>query len=302
MTIVSKGSLKASMNAQTLKVCKFIWGATPFFAVRKIFLDLFYKLIRGKRIICTVEGMKYELDLSEMIDVCILLEKFEREVVGAIKIFCHPGWHIVDVGANVGGHTTRMAKIAGPEGKVYAFEPTDYAYQKLVRNITLNETTNVHHYQLALWNENKKDQVINFRSSWQTDGTSVSGSTTVSFIRLDDWCHEHGIKRIDMIKIDVDGHEFNVFEGGRQVLATHKPLIIMEVGAWHFADPGTDVLALLESLGYRFWEMRSMREFESREEIKKLLPEEDHAMNFSINILAATEAPKATPSFSLEHR
>src|SRR5262245_1083779 len=114
-----------SMNTQALRACKFVWHITPFSVVRKIFLDLFYKVIRGKRLMCKVDGMNFELDLSETIDVCILLEKFERDVVGTIERYCQPGWHILDVGANVGAHTIRLAKKAGHEGKVYAFEPTD---------------------------------------------------------------------------------------------------------------------------------------------------------------------------------
>ena len=286
------------MNKLTIKICKLIWSITPFSTVKRIYLDLFMKLVRGKSVTRAVEGMIFELDLSENIDVCILLEKFERDVVDTIEQYCQPGWQIIDVGANVGAHSIRLAKKAGIEGKVYAFEPTEYAYRKLVRNVSLNNICQIDLYRLALWNENKDNQVISFRSSWQTDGTSVSGPSTVSFVRLDDWSKKHGIERIDMIKIDVDGHEFPVFDGGRQLLAACRPLIIMEVGAWHFAEPSTNVLDLLADLGYRFCDMKSKRQYDGPEEIRKLLPREDKAMSFSINVMAAPRSSMAMPVLS----
>jgi FkbM family methyltransferase len=294
-----KGHGKISRNGNQMKsfiikICKLIWGITPFPAVRRLYLDLFMKLVRGKKVTCAAEGMNFELDLSENIDVCILLEKFERDVVGAIEHYCNPGWHVLDIGANVGAHSIRLAKKAGQNGKVYAFEPTEYAYRKLVRNVSLNSPCRIELYRLALWNENKDDQIISFRSSWQTDGTDVSGISRVSFIRLDDWSKRHGIERIDMIKIDVDGHEFPIFDGGRQLLASCRPLIIMEVGAWHFAEPSTNVLALLDALGYHFWDTKTRRKYDGPQEIRKLLPQADKTMSFSINVVASPRLPIAS--------
>src|SRR5437762_1495668 len=98
------------MNAIAIKLCTVIWSITPILAVRKLYLDLFMKLVRGKKITRTVEGMSFRLDLAENIDLCILLEKFERDVVDTIETYCRPGWRVLDIGANIGVHAIRLAK------------------------------------------------------------------------------------------------------------------------------------------------------------------------------------------------
>lgn len=274
------------MNSIAIKLGKAIWSITPVLAVRKFYLALFMKAVRGKKITRTVEGMTFELDLAENIDLCLLLEKFERDVVAAIEDRCRPGFRVLDIGANIGAHTLRMAKSVGPNGIAYAFEPTSYAFDKLSRNIALNSTFPIRPFRLALSNRNESNKTINFRSSWQTNGSSISGTCSVDFIRLDDWCEQHGVTHIDMIKIDVDGNEFPVFDGGRKLISSCCPLIIMEVGAWHFSDPAGNVLIMLSDLGYRFLDSKSLMEYFSVDQIRCILPAEDAAMSVSINIVA----------------
>ena len=179
------------MSSIAIKFSKILWNITPFLAVRRFYLDMFMKRVRGRKITRTVEGMNFELDLSEMIEVSLLLEKFERDVVEAIEKRCKPGFHVLDIGANIGAHTLRFAKCVGSGGIVYAFEPTTYAFDKLIRNIALNSGWPIQAFRLALSNVNEKNQSINFRSSWQTDGSSISGTCKVDFVRLDDWCEQH---------------------------------------------------------------------------------------------------------------
>ena len=279
------------MNTNAIKLSKLIWSLTPFLPVRKLYLALFMKLVRGKKVTRTVEGMNFELDLSENIDVCLLLEQFERDVVRAIEDRCKSGFRVLDIGANVGAHTLRIARKVGHRGVVYAFEPTSYAFDKLKRNISLNSTYPIHAVRLALSNCNESNRQINFRSSWQTDGTSISGSSTVDFIRLDDWCERQSVKHVDMIKIDVDGNEFPVFDGGRNLLGSCRPLIIMEVGAWHFGDPGTNVLILLSDLGYRFLDAKTLIEY-SMDQIQRVLESFDTATCESINVIAINSTGK----------
>jgi FkbM family methyltransferase len=174
---------------------------------------------------------------------------------------------------------------------VYAFEPTSYAFDKLKRNISLNSTYPIHAFRLALSNRNESNRLINFRSSWQTDGTSISGSSTVDFMRLDNWCEKQDVRQVDMIKIDVDGNEFPVFDGGRKLLSSSRPLIIMEVGAWHFADPSTNVVIMLSDLGYRFLDAKTLIEY-SVDQIHRVLATFDTATCESINVVAIPSTGK----------
>src|SRR4051812_5528651 len=84
-------------------------------------------------------GVTWALDLNEGIDFSIfLLGSFEPSTVGTLQYLVRPGDVVLDIGANVGSHTLRLAQFVGTAGRVYAFEPTDYAFQKLQKNLTLN--------------------------------------------------------------------------------------------------------------------------------------------------------------------
>ena len=280
------------MGSLLVNAGSLIWRVTPSRTVRELYLRAFLRLVRNRRKIASVEGMTFDLDLGEMIDACLLLQRFERDVAEVIDKLCEPGSVVLDIGANIGAHALRFARAVGPEGQVLAFEPTDFAFRKLEKNISLNSFSSISSFHLALSDENRKAQEIRFRSSWRTDGKSVERRTTVDFARLDDWLEQHQIDRVDIVKIDVDGNEFPVFNGARRMLEQFRPLVIMEVGAWHFQDPERNPVAVLEDLGYSFWDAKRKSRYSNLEEIRAELPAQDTEMGFSINVIAATRAPK----------
>jgi hypothetical protein len=133
----------------------------------------FLFLVRRKTIIAKIDGMTFHLDLGEVIDTSLLMGTYEPDVTRIIESFCQPGWTILDVGANIGAHTLRFGKIAGTSGKVYAFEPTEYAYKKLLRNIAIDHLDSTEAFQVAVSNRSESRQAVNYRSSWRTDGRNV---------------------------------------------------------------------------------------------------------------------------------
>jgi FkbM family methyltransferase len=274
------------MSTILIAIGKLVWRLTPFLAVRKVYLTLFTNAVRGKKTRRVIESMTFDLDLSETIDVSVMLGQFERDVVAAIEAHCKPGFRVLDIGANVGAHTLRFAKCVGPSGLVYAFEPTIYAYERLTRNVSLNPDLSIRTYRIALSNRNERDGLVDFRASWQTDGTIASGECRADFVRLDDWCRDNGVGDIDMIKIDVDGNEFPVFDGGRQVVARSRPIIVMEVGPYHFTDPASNPVAMLADLGYSFFNTKAPGKHQSVDEIKRAVEALDPDTSSSINVLA----------------
>lgn len=239
----------------------------------------------------TIEGMTFDLDLGEVIDLGIYLQQFEPDVTAAIEQYCKPGWVVLDIGANIGAHTLRFAKIIGSSGRLFAFEATDYAYRKLVKNISLNSFQNTFAFQLALWDQNLEQQEISFRSSWRTDGKLITATSTVDFVRLDEWCAKQDISHVDLIKIDVDGNEFPVLNGGRALLERFRPMLLMEIVGTHFERPLRNPLELLKTLGYRFWDIKSLHEYSNLDNIYKLFPAHDDEMTMSINVIAAPDRP-----------
>jgi hypothetical protein len=84
-------------------------------------------------------ALRWRLDLKEGIDFSIyLLGAFEPVTVAACRRLIRRGDVILDIGANIGALCLPMASMTGEAGKVYAFEPTDFAFGKLAANLALN--------------------------------------------------------------------------------------------------------------------------------------------------------------------
>jgi FkbM family methyltransferase len=280
------------MRQIIVNIGHFVWRHTPWLWLRKIFFAAFLCMVRGRRVTTTVENITFDLDLGEMIDVGILLEQFERDVVQIIDRVCKPGWMVLDVGANIGAHCLRFANAVEQDGMVYAFEPTQYAFNKLMRNLSLNSFENVKPYQLVLSNENVERGTVRCRSSWRTDGKTVNEETVVEFMRIDDWASRERVEKVDLMKVDVDGAEFNVLDGGRRLLRKCLPIVLIEVGEYHFSDMKQNPLQILSELGYRFWDTKTGYEYRTLQEMQATLRAHDPRMVVTRNVLAAIVEPK----------
>jgi len=211
--------------------------AKNLYCILKIFLTTDHHLVQRK-------GISYEIDLSEGIDLSLFLfGSFQNNIVQN-KYFSLPSNAVVfDIGANVGSMALTFAKII-PNGCIYAFEPTDYAFNKLLCNISLNPeiAKRIIPFQLFLSDKTQKNHQIEAYSSWKIDGTSfnthpVHGGITqpaksIPSIMVDEFCTKNEITRLDLIKIDTDGHELQVLAGARKTIKKYKPYVIFEVGQY----------------------------------------------------------------------
>lgn len=138
----------------------------------------------------------------------------------------------LDIGANVGPLTLVMSECS-PDGHVHAFEPAGETFEYLVRNLDVNGAANVTAHRLAFYNSSSRLQLsytAGFAGGSFLSSTAYSeGETeTITTVRLDDWVQEHGLKRIDLVKLDVEGAELRVLEGGRRTLTRLRPDLIVE--------------------------------------------------------------------------
>jgi FkbM family methyltransferase len=213
-------------------------------------------------------GYQWELDLGEGIDFSIwLLGRFEPRTITLYERLVRPGAVVLDIGANVGTHTVPLAGLVGNTGVVHAFEATEWAIGKLRRNVAANPSlvTRVlanHAFLTDGRDEGESPQAI--YSSWPLERgsdlhpehrgqlKSVGAATRTS---LDRYAAERGLDTVSLVKIDVDGHELSVLQGGRRLIERTMPPIVLELSPYTATEGGAgfnSLLAFLRELGYRY--------------------------------------------------
>jgi FkbM family methyltransferase len=212
---------------------------------------------RNPVVIKEIDGTRFELDLREVIDASLYFSgTFEEDVEAVIRSLVQPGMRALDIGANIGYHTFRMARLAGKGGQVYAIEPTGWAFQKLLRNSELNpELDNITFSKVGLGDADAGPVRLDFQSSYRLDGTRQSRAEEVELLTLDSYLESQGIRQVDFIKLDVDGFEGKIIRGGLKSLTAMRPAILMELNPSTMLENGDDpagMLAALAGAGYRF--------------------------------------------------
>jgi len=274
------------MKQLAINIAKKIYQHTPWLLVRSFLFNTFCSLVKNREVLASIDGVNFRLDLGEVVDLCLYLGRYEPDMTAAIETHCQTGYTVLDIGANIGAHALRLAKIVGDSGKVYAFEPTDYAYNKLAHNISLNWFTNIVPQQLALSDVSQPQKKIRFRSSWPTNGQPIERESNVDFIRLDDWCKNENVRQVDLIKLDVDGNEYSVIMGALSLLSRQHPPILMEVWGPNFVDDSKNPFIVLQQIGYKFFHIETGEEYAGIADLRALVSQDGELLDFSISIVA----------------
>lgn len=134
---------------------------------------------------------------------------------------------VFDVGANVGTYTQTVLRVFGPSTRIHCFEPSNHTHG-LLRNAVGSVPTVVLH-KVGLSNCNETLQLhydapasglaTLYRESLSHHNTRLDTSETIELTTLDTVCTQHSVDYIDLLKIDVEGHEYKVLLGARAMLA-----------------------------------------------------------------------------------
>ncbi len=242
-----------------------LFGARRLYqAVRLFVRDDHRQVTRG--------GIHYDIDLSEGIDLSLFVfGNFQSHVLGT-RYFSIPRDAVIfDVGANIGSMCLNFAKRA-PEGRVYAFEPTEYAYNKLLRNLSLNPdiAARIRAVHAYVADQSAEAQPVTAYSSWKVDRLAVDvhpvhgglsrPAEVTRVVTIDEFRRDQGIERVDLIKTDTDGHELGVLEGARETLHNYRPVVVFEIGDYLLREQGHhfgQFLKLFEPLGYRLINLKN---------------------------------------------
>jgi FkbM family methyltransferase len=180
---------------------------------------------------------------------------------------------ILDVGANSGLYSL-VAKTISPQAEVYAFEPVNRVFNRLVTNLTLNNF-NVHAHEVALSNYNGEATIYDTFDNHILSVTVnknllpanvVSHPVKILVRKLSSFAEENKITGIDLIKIDVETHEAEVLEGMGELLTKFKPTLLIEVLN---DEIGKRIQALVENLNYLFFDINEITGATQVNEIKQ---------------------------------
>jgi FkbM family methyltransferase len=225
-----------------------------------------YRLPGGVEIKLYPEG-----EIAEWLSIPGFFETTELSLVAA---FLEPGMFVIDVGANIGVYSVLAARQTEPGGSIWAFEPSSESGARLERNLALNGCTSVKVCRTALGDRSDmllplvsdpgRGDAFRYLSLTAAPGASCTAET-VHVTTLDAWAAANEVTKVDFLKVDIEGGEYRMLLGARELLGSSPRVVIMfecEPDWCARADcRPQDVLDLLGSLGFEIysWSVRSRR-------------------------------------------
>lgn len=158
---------------------------------------------------------------------------WEPEITALIDQYLPVGGTCIDIGANIGFHSLYAASVVGPSGSVVSFEPLPRLQAQMQRSVEGNGFHNVSVQPVALGMTKGTatlslvDENIGASSLQNVDADRAVGTkVTVPVHTLDSYVQD--FSRLDLIKIDIEGSEFEALRGGENVIRRFRPVIILE--------------------------------------------------------------------------
>ena len=192
---------------------------------------------------------------STVAALTLYLQIPEYEEMSFLRDYLRPSDLFIDVGANVGVYSLWASQTDAVQ--VLAFEPSSVTYERALENVTLNGLRE--RVRLIRKAVGAEQAVVPFTSGLDAvnhvldaEAAGTSGSLElVEQTTLDASVPANATPSV--IKIDVEGHEVDVLQGGRITIAQHRPALIIE------ANDVTALTQILDEMGYRTWSYDPLR-------------------------------------------
>jgi FkbM family methyltransferase len=216
--------------------------------------------------LCLVrDGMVFLARPAVQVDWHVLFfGTYEPEVRKVFRTVLPLGGVALDVGANVGWHTLLMASLVGASGRVLAIEPNPTLRRRLHDHLCLNDLKQV---EVISDIAADTEEMMDFYAPSLNDGNSGDGHVVkdarrdaaiirLEARRLDTIIAAAKCERLDLIKVDVEGFEWRVLQGGENTIAKFRPHIVFEYNAEYASRGGgtPEVVAnFFQTHGYRLF-------------------------------------------------
>ena len=188
---------------------------------------------------------------------------------------------VIDIGAQTGLYTLFSKYVKN--AKFYSFEPYKPCFNELCENIKINGVYNVTPFNIALSNKKEKKTL---RVPSQNQGLSTLGSNPTRFSEhktfevqcdtIDNLFYEKNI-RVDFIKCDTEGWEYNVLLGGLKTIQKYKPVLQLEYSPVNMSQCNISIEMfekLMGNIGYRCtYQEGEERIYEFKHTLKSFLVE-----------------------------
>lgn len=215
------------------------------------------------------DGLRIFFNLRDLgVGLQICQGTFDPEVEAVLTRLAGPGVTCLDIGANLGFHTLVMARAGA---SVHAFEAFPYNHSLLERNVAENRVGHlVRTHQVGCASAPGTGRVlmeersINLGSTFVLEGDDAAPdghlAQRIDLARVDDLVPAS--ETVDLVKIDVEGAELDVFRGMPRILERDRPVIVMELNSMSLRDhrglEARDLMSHLFAHGYRAAEARSL--------------------------------------------
>ncbi len=167
-------------------------------------------------------------------------DRFEPETVRLFDCLVSKNTQILDVGANIGCTSILFGQLGG---RVVSFEPSPTTFRLLEKNIARSGLNNIELHNCALGASTEMSELTfapnNRSGGFVSDKTKASAghvTETIHIKRLDDIADQvlspSAHLMDNLIKLDVEGFEISVINGARNVIDSHKPIVVMELNHW----------------------------------------------------------------------
>jgi FkbM family methyltransferase len=192
-----------------------------------------------------------------------------------ISYAVQPGDEAIDLGANYGFYTYPLSKAVGSTGRVYAFEPVPFTYRTLV---LVSKLLGIRNATLIPKGCSDRPGTIAFTVPLQKSGAPGAGQAYIGtrndnragadtqvrwerttevkadVVVLDDFLPQ--LRRVSLIKSDIEGAELLAFRGAARIIDRHKPTVICEINPWFLDGFGLtlgELVAFFTDRGYGFY-------------------------------------------------
>ncbi len=186
--------------------------------------------------------------------------EFEKQTQFASLV--REGDTVYDLGAHVGFYSLLASKLTGRNGHVFSFEPFPQNITSFKRHISLNRIENIKLFEAGVSRKSGEAFFENAGSSSVGKISSVSG-IHIGLVSIDELIAKHEILPPKVIKMDIEGAEYDALRGAEQTLQTYAPAILF---ATHSGQLRSDCIGFLEGLGYSVKPVSSGKSVEEEDE------------------------------------